>query len=65
MPTNPYEPPKEVTESQMRDVVNGKAVPCPVCGKPLALKKPGSGHHPGIYCETGCTRILIEMERRT
>lgn len=47
----------------LRAVAEGQNVPCPVCGKKLRLVLPGEGIHPGVYCETGCTEILIDFGR--
>jgi hypothetical protein len=39
----------------------GEARSCAVCDRPLELKLPGSGRHPGIYCELGCTNISLSI----
>lgn len=52
----------EEQETLIAQVMNGEEVYCKVCGKPLVFKNPGSGVHPGIYCGTGCTEILLDMQ---
>lgn len=52
----------EEATSLVNDVMAGIERHCPVCGSILTLKLPGSGTHPGIYCETGCTKILLSMQ---
>jgi hypothetical protein len=46
-------------ERIIKAVVAGEDVACKVCGLPLKYFAPGSGRHPGIYCETSCTEILM------
>jgi len=51
------------TERLVADVRAGKDVQCETCHLPLAFYGPGSGRHPGVYCATGCTAILMEFKR--
>ena len=44
----------------VRDLHAGKTVLCKTCGKPLVLRLAGSGYHPGVFCDNGCTYILTE-----
>lgn len=46
-------------ERIIKAVVAGEKVACKVCGLPLTYVAPASGRHPGIYCATGCTEILM------
>lgn len=50
-------------ERMMADVIAGKPVACPVCALPLAYFDTDSGRHPGIYCPTGCTQILMNVRK--
>jgi hypothetical protein len=50
-------------EKLMADVGAGMEVPCDKCKLPLAFFGPKSGRHPGIFCPTGCTEILMEFKR--
>ena len=51
-------------ESLVTAVQAGEERRCEVCNQTLTYHGPGSGRHPGIYCETGCTSILIEVGPR-
>lgn len=46
-------------ERIIKAVVGGEDVVCKVCGLPLKCIAPGSGRYPGIYCEAGCTELLM------
>jgi hypothetical protein len=43
-----------------RELSQGRVVLCETCRQPLALRLPGSGYHPGIFCPMGCTSVLTE-----
>jgi len=61
---------KDIIDDMMRkdrmiaDVVAGKTVECPVCRLPLVYYGALSGRHPGIFCPTGCTEILMTLKPR-
>jgi hypothetical protein len=50
-------------ERMAADVRDGKEVRCTTCELPLKYYGPGSGRHPGIYCPTGCTAVMMEFKR--
>lgn len=49
------------TDALIGAMFRGEAKNCSVCEGPLELKLPGSGKHPGIYCELGCTTISLSI----
>jgi len=52
----------EEQTSLVNEVLAGIERHCPKCGSLLTLSLPGSGTHPGIYGETGCTKVLLSMQ---
>jgi hypothetical protein len=50
-------------ERVVSDVRAGNDVLCETCHESLIYYGPGSGRHPGVYCATGCTSILLEIVR--
>lgn len=51
-------------EQMVAAVRDGKEVLCKTCGLPLAFYGLNSGRHPGVYCPTGCTAVLVELRGR-
>lgn len=51
----------ERVERMAGEVRDGKTVLCPTCALPLRYYGADSGRHPGIYCSTGCTAIMMEL----
>ena len=45
-------------------VQRGEERRCDVCGGVLKYYEVGSGRHPGVYCDTGCTVIHVEIRKR-
>jgi hypothetical protein len=54
----------EATERLTGDVMAGKTVNCDICQGELEYHGLDPGRHPGIYCSTGCTEILMEVRRK-
>jgi hypothetical protein len=54
----------ERMERLVREVRDGLDVRCDVCGLPLVYYGLKSGEHPGVFCPTGCTSILLELRER-
>ncbi len=42
----------------------GESVLCKKCKKPIILRRPGSGYHPGLFCPNGCTEVYVETGKK-
>jgi hypothetical protein len=51
----------ERTDRMIKAAIAGEDVFCDVCALKLTYYGPASGRHPGVYCETGCTKILMNI----
>lgn len=52
-------------EKMIVAAVRGEDVSCLVCGLQVKYYGRGSGRHPGVYCPTGCTEILMTLAPST
>jgi len=48
-------------EAMVHAVMAGESVNCGRCGSPLVFHRPGSGVHPSVSCEQGCTEVSLTM----
>jgi hypothetical protein len=51
-------------DALVKSVIEGETVLCQTCGCPLHYVQPGTGKHPGVFCDTGCTQIHIDARAK-